>query len=468
MNNFRDFSRSQKLRKNKERKLVNKRNLNPFSRPIFQAQAEPSQIGGGLGRFLGIEKNSLDQNGRKDRNFEIEKSQKNLPKLLIDHARTIQFNSRNLAIERFEKASLSDHKKSFSHPLCLLYNFFNVFHLALMQVSIASLPHSPGTLLIILTAMELLFTLLTLIPYIFHHRFLPVVELSARLIKSFCIWGFLVICLVINSSTRSRFDLRVNHTVQKVGIIFIALDIFASYFFLVVRVIIFIIKRIRSKFSEKNSNEKNHKIEEGAEDLTQTQRGLIFYKAVGRESSDRPISIYQANSGSKKIRSKSLFVEGERRKRIGRKKHPNAMQQSQRSKRKRRSYSPQKFKFQEKFEESKRRKKQAQKKDRRQNMRSIPQKSRRRSRKNPKQDFLSQNRGNNLSQKEGRHVGGLHQEILDVSQEIPLVFSDQNEIFGADKSRKKNRRRKHKRKSSKHSYPNKKRRLSRESLYNFY
>ena len=77
-----------------------------------------------------------------------------------------------MAIESFSSSILTHNPRAYQSSLMVLNNFFRVLHMATLQVLIASLPHSPQLLLILLVSIELIFFMFTIVPYIFYYQFI--------------------------------------------------------------------------------------------------------------------------------------------------------------------------------------------------------------------------------------------------------------------------------------------------------
>ena len=156
----------------------------------------------------------------------------------------MEYNQRNMEIESFAKNYIDTDPKSYTSNLCLLSNMLNVVHVALMQVCIVALPHSPRILLFILLALEILFCLLRLTPYCFHHRFISVVEHLSKIFRSLCLGGFFAVCLIITMLSDPRGNRPVNQQAQSIGIVMIFFGIASSYFFMIIKVIQLILQTI--------------------------------------------------------------------------------------------------------------------------------------------------------------------------------------------------------------------------------
>ena len=193
-------------------------------------------------------------------------------KMVIDHERTLEYNQRNLAIEAFSKAPLTDNPKSYSSSICLLNNILNTVHLSLIQISICSLPQSPVVLLTLLILLELVFILLTIIPFCTVCRFISKVDLCSKITKSVCLEGFFISCLIIKLNS-GRAQAPVDENLQRFGMLFISLGIFNSYFFLIIKIVQILGRMIKKRLMNKPKESKE------GQDLTLSQRGLIFYKA---------------------------------------------------------------------------------------------------------------------------------------------------------------------------------------------
>ena len=140
---------------------------------------------------------------------------RSIPKLTyIDHRKTLEYNSRNMALEEFSRSLVIPDPRAYNSSLCLLSNFFNILHIAVLQICIVSLPHSPTTLLIILTILEFMFIFTILIPYFCVVRFMRLVDFLSMILRSLFILGFFVTCLLISLSS-GRVQRPVNSGLQK-------------------------------------------------------------------------------------------------------------------------------------------------------------------------------------------------------------------------------------------------------------
>ena len=194
---------------------------------------------------------------------------------MIDHSRTMKYNQRNKEIEKFSKSYISADQNSYT-SLCLLSNILNVVHVSIAQVFIVSLSHSPRILLTLLMTTEVLFWLLTLIPYCFQHKFISVVELLHKCSKSMCLGGFFVVCIKITFSSDPRVNHPVDESFQSTGIAFLTFGIASTYIFTLIKIIQMVIAAVAKRLAKRGKKESD-KLED-VEDLTKSQRGLIFYK----------------------------------------------------------------------------------------------------------------------------------------------------------------------------------------------
>ena len=202
----------------------------------------------------------------------------------IHHQLTLHYNRRNHEIENFAKSMIKNEPNSYTSSLSLLYNYFNVVHLALLQVLIPALPHSPVILVALLIAIEALFLLLTLIPYFTHSRFLNCFELFTKIFKFVFMMAFLVTCFIISYQSGGGRKLPISKNLQSFGIIAIVAGIIVYYLVTVVKIILMVVTATRSFLAKKSSkkeidaNKKEHCcpnqsfIEEKPE-----REGLIFY-----------------------------------------------------------------------------------------------------------------------------------------------------------------------------------------------
>ena len=213
----------------------------------------------------------------KNSNSELKSSG---PKVHINLAKTLAYNSRNLEIEKFSRSLLIKDPRSFTSPLQLLNNFFGVLHIALMQVSIVALPHSPNLLLITLMIMELTFCLLTLVPYLLNFRFVSCIELLSKALKSFFLEAFFSVCLIISLSSGGT-ELPVNKSLQKLGVITISLGVITAYLFTIVKMVILVVGVVKGLVQK---NKKKKEKTTGEEDLSLEMRGLFFYSDVDLEA----------------------------------------------------------------------------------------------------------------------------------------------------------------------------------------
>ena len=197
----------------------------------------------------------------------------------IDHLRTLQHHQQDPEFTNFTRAMLRDDPRAYESSLGLLHNTLNVVHLALFQIAIPSLPHSPTTLLIILWSMELLFYLLTLIPCLIKFRFMSWFKLTEKTFKFIFMESFFGVCLMISlKSNRDRMP--VNKSLQEIGIYSVIFGIIVNYCFVFGNIVISIIKIVKIFKDKKSTAEKD--------DLTLEKRGLIYYTDKKQSSLDDP------------------------------------------------------------------------------------------------------------------------------------------------------------------------------------
>ena len=199
----------------------------------------------------------------------------------IDIEKTLNYNSRNIAIEEFLKALLTKDKNSYSLAIMRLSNFLNVLQLALLQICMAGLPHSPTILIILLICMELIFMLLTVLPYLLSFRFVSLLEVLTKITKFVCLEIFYFVCLVISLSARRHR--RPVSTLLQIGIISISTGIFTTYVFTIIKVVLMVAQIVKKKMSKKKEKDKGEN-GEGDDDKEQLHKnrdksGLIFYKS---------------------------------------------------------------------------------------------------------------------------------------------------------------------------------------------
>ena len=199
------------------------------------------------------------------------------PKLAINHKKTIWYNSRNLAIEKFGRSMLLDDPHIYESPILLPNNLFNVYHLTVLQLLILSLPHSPTLCLALLVLSELLFMLLTVLPYWKHIKFISSLEFWSKVVRFVCMTGFFGVCLLIRITSPEEYQ-PVSQTLQNIGIMLISAGVLTTYLFTVIKLFLLVKTLLKEYLNKKKNKEK-----EVVEDLTKEQRGLIFYKEEEEE-----------------------------------------------------------------------------------------------------------------------------------------------------------------------------------------
>ena len=224
----------------------------------------------------------------KENHRNQKKGRSDKPKLFIDVKKTLSYNSRNMEVEKFCVQHLDKNPKTFNSSICLLNNLFNVIHLAMMLMSIVALPHSPTILALSLLSLEVLFLLLTVIPYFCYHRFISVFEVASKITKSACLGGFFMVCIWIELSSSGR-DIPISSNVQMTGMILIMLGILFNYLFTLIKIVLLVIgvvKAMIEKLKQKKQKEKVGQRDkgEGVEDLTKSLRGLVWYSEVDLSS----------------------------------------------------------------------------------------------------------------------------------------------------------------------------------------
>ena len=140
-----------------------------------------------------------------------------------------------------------------------------------------SLPQSPGVALTSLMLIQTTFSLLTLIPY-YWDNLLPLAEFLNTIMKTVCLSGFFVTCLLIIRSQTPRIDNPANPTIQLFGMLFILLGIIFSYVFTLLRVV----RLVGAKIAKNRTQQRNEGTKENSkvgkkkgfeEDLTLARRG---------------------------------------------------------------------------------------------------------------------------------------------------------------------------------------------------
>ena len=211
---------------------------------------------------------------------------KDKPKLFIDSMKTLEYNSRNMAVEDFTRAYINKTDPgSFSRPIYLLNNLLSILHLAALQISIISLPKAPIVLIAILVAAEITFIGLNVIPY-FYFRFISLRQLTSKMITSICLLAFYLICLYIAFENPKKV-MPVNDRAQQFGIVIISLGIMSNYLFTFFKVVGIVVQTFKKYCSgAKNKTQSTG----GIEDLTKARRGLIFYTNLEKSTENKKIN----------------------------------------------------------------------------------------------------------------------------------------------------------------------------------
>ena len=207
------------------------------------------------------------QEEEKERDIFGQESQK-VEKLYIDHERTLHHHQRDPELDKFTRAMLIDDPRAYESSFGLLSNTLNVVHLAIFQIMIPSLPHSPTTLLIFLSSLELLFFLMNIIPFVTEFRFMSWFKLFEKTFKFIFMECFFGICLVISLNS-DRNKMPVNKALQERGIYLVIFGIIVNYGFFFANLLISITRMVKQFLNKKPSPKKN--------DLTLEKRGLIYY-----------------------------------------------------------------------------------------------------------------------------------------------------------------------------------------------
>ena len=234
---------------------------------------------------------------------------------VIDHEKTLRYNSINQEIDKFTRSTLpKNSKKSFQSSLCLLNNYFNILEISIMQVLIPALPNSPLVLLSLLTATQITFLLLTVIPFVFHTRFMGWAEFFGKLVRSLCMLGFFVVCLVITVTDGVKRQ-PVNDTLQMAGIVLIIAGVAASYVFMVLKSGLMAYKLVKEYLAKRNKNGTGTVGGEGGGErsgngsekiLVKLREGVLFYKIKAdgveeesmREKEEKPEDRGKGNKGN--------------------------------------------------------------------------------------------------------------------------------------------------------------------------
>ena len=204
----------------------------------------------------------------------------------IDHRMTLEYISTDTELANFTREMIKNEPESYTSQLSLLSNYFNILHLALLQIAIPSLAYSPVVLLILLIALELFFIVLTIYPFFFHSKFISWFELIVRILKCLFMVIFLTACLFISLSS-SKQKMPVSKTLQNVGIFAISAGIFLFFVVILVKGVhtgAEYMKEWCCSRGEKNQKSKN-KI--NAEGEIVYQKGLVFYKIEKEEKREQ-------------------------------------------------------------------------------------------------------------------------------------------------------------------------------------
>ena len=215
------------------------------------------------------------------------------PKIYINHPKTLLYNGRNMEIEKFCRSILVKDPRSYKSSFCLLNNLFNVIQLAVLQITIVSLPNSPTILISILMLAELLFFLMTLVPYFCIFKFISVLDLIGKFTRFIFLEAFFLVCLIISLMFRED-ETPVKNSFQYWGIVFISLGIFTTYLFQISKMVVIIVNAVKGFCKGKGKKSQNAENE-----LMKEKRGLIFYSDVDPELRSRLVEARKSRSNIK-------------------------------------------------------------------------------------------------------------------------------------------------------------------------
>ena len=245
-------------------------------------------------------------------------------KLIIDHKKTLFYNQRNMAIENFCSSILVNSSESYDSIFMVLNSFLDVIQMALLQIFVVALPLSTRILLFLLIVMEIVFIMMTIVPFVFKYRFISMLDFVAKVVKFICMETFYVVLFIITlSSGQERRP--VSPFLEDFGILVISTGITTTYLFTILKIIKLIVKAVKKfkeKFKEKFKDNK----------LIQKNKGssLIFYSLkiekkyedesnqINSGNGERPIHFSRKKNhnkksgGKKKKSSKNKKVPGRR------------------------------------------------------------------------------------------------------------------------------------------------------------
>ena len=120
--------------------------------------------------------------------------------------------------------------------------------------------------------------------------------MSFKLVRSVSLGGFFLTCLIISLSSGEN-QRPVDQRLQDLGILLISLGILSSYLYTFGRISYLIFSKVRSKLAKKGTS--NKILKDGAEDLMQEKRGLIFYTDTPSVTSNFFVGFGESEEGSR-------------------------------------------------------------------------------------------------------------------------------------------------------------------------
>ena len=210
---------------------------------------------------------------------------------------TLEFISSDLEVANFTREMIMNHPESYTSKLCLLNNYFNILHLALLQISIPSLAYSQVLLMTILIALELLFILLTIYPFFCHSKFISWFELIVRFLKCILMVVFLAVGLLISLSS-GRQKMPVNQNFQNVGILAICAGIALFYVVMILKGINWVVDVLKEFCCSKNQKENKVNVV-GRRGLLVYQEGLVFYN-IDKEDPNQNFEVIMSGPSSRR------------------------------------------------------------------------------------------------------------------------------------------------------------------------
>ena len=146
-------------------------------------------------------------------------------------------------IELFCSILLTQNPKSYSLTICRLFNVMNLLKPTIYQILIVSLPVLPILQLPLLIAIELLFFMGKILPFIFGYHFIGKARLTAEILRFVFLEGFLVCCFVLCIQSGNE-EVPLSDSLQRLTILLISLGMVFEYISFIITTIYLLSNKI--------------------------------------------------------------------------------------------------------------------------------------------------------------------------------------------------------------------------------